>query len=319
MDLCNCDLSWSCRAFRPRPRLLAKLVFLRAGDMRNVVYVNERAKSHCCQTPLIPYRSFTDSGLSVLKCAGCKSLWAIHTNIPKIDFWDEVNVPKAFLEALRIRRKIQAKLVAFIVESRNLKGPILDYGCGQGILLAELQRSSFEYYGCDLDLGVIADSVSVTNLIKISKPWDVPEGNWGTFMMLDVLEHHPKPADFLRLLNAENVLLKLPNCTGPFACASRMLSWIGWNGPLEKLFLVGSASPHMWLPTKKGIKEIASKAGFQLQLIRNINEVGIELRDRLRPTPTGRLQRGFLSILGVLIGFSSHFWSDSRIYLLKRS
>jgi hypothetical protein len=287
--------------------------------MRNVDHVNEREKSHCCHSPLIPYRSFADSGLSVLKCAECKSLWATHTNIPKIDFWDEANVPKAFLEALRIRRKIQAELVAFIVENRNLNGPILDYGCGQGILLAELQRISFESYGCDLDLGVIADAVSVTNLIKISKPWDVPEGNWRTLVMLDVLEHHPKPVDFLRVLNVENVLLKLPNCTGPFACASRILSWIGANGPLEKLFLVGSASPHMWLPTKKGIKGIASKAGFQLQLIRNINEVGSELRDRLRPTPTGSLQRGVLSILGVVIGFSSHFWSDSRIYLLKRS
>ena len=282
-------------------------------------HMTEGAKSHCCHSPLIPYRSFADSGLSVLKCAGCKSLWANHTNIPKIDFWDEENVPRNFLEALRIRRKIQAELVASIVKSRNLQGPILDYGCGQGILLAELQRNSIESYGCDLDLGVIADSVSVTNLIKISEPWDVPEGKWGTFMMLDVLEHHPRPADFLRVLNVENVLLKLPNCTGPFACASRILSKIGANGSLEKLFLVGSASPHMWLPTKKGIKEIASKAGFQLQLIRNINEVGIELRDRLRPTPTGRLQRGLLSILGVVIGFSSRFWSDSQIYLLKRS
>lgn len=282
-------------------------------------HMTEGAKSHCCHSPLIPYRSFADSGLSVLKCAGCKSLWANHTNIPKIDFWDEENAPRNFLEALRIRRKIQAELVASIVESRNLQGPILDYGCGQGILLAELQRNSIESYGCDLDLGVIADSVSVTNLIKISEPWDVPEGKWGTLMMLDVLEHHPRPADFLRVLNVENVLLKLPNCTGPFACASRILSKIGANGSLEKLFLVGSASPHMWLPTKKGIKEIASKAGFQLQLIRNINEVGIELRDRLRPTPTGRLQRGLLSILGVVIGFSSRFWSDSQIYLLKRS
>lgn len=294
-------------------------VFLRTGDMRKVGYMIKGAKSHCCHSPLNPYRSFADSGLSVLKCAGCKSLWAIHTNIPKIDFWDEVNVPKAFLEALRIRRKIQAELIAFIVESRNLKGPILDYGCGQGLLLAEMQRSNIESYGCDLDLGVLADVVSVTNLIKISKSWDVPEGDWGTFVMLDVLAHHPKPADFLHFLNVENVLLKLPNCTGPFAYASRILSKIGANGSLEKLFLVGSASPHMWLPTKKGISKIASKAGFHLQLIQNINEVGIELRDRLRPTPTGRLQRGFLSILGVVIGFLSRFWSDSRIYLLKRS
>ena len=281
--------------------------------------MNQGAKSHCCHASLTPYRAFADSGLGILKCTGCKSLWAIHTNIPKTDFWDGLNVPKAFLEALRIRREVQAKAVAIILESRSLKEPILDYGCGQGLLLAELQRSSIDSYGCDLDLGVVIDAISRTNLIKISKSWDIPEGDWGTCVMLDVLEHHPMPADFLKVLNVENILLKLPNCTGPFAFVSRILSKFGANRSLEKLFLVGSASPHMLLPTKRGVREIASKAGFQLQLVRNINEVGIELRDRIRPTPTRKLQRGLLSLLGVVIGFSSRFWSDSQIYLLKRS
>ena len=280
--------------------------------------MNKDSKSHCCHSPLIPYRTFTESGLKVLRCSGCKSLWGIHADIPKVDFWDELNVPKPFLEALRIRRQIQAELIASVIESRKLKEPILDYGVGQGLLLAALQRKSIESYGCDLDLGVVIDQVPATNLIKISKSWDVPKGDWGTFVMLDVLEHHPKPADFLYELNVEYVLLKLPNCTGPFAFAARIFSKLGAKGSLEKLFLVGSAAPHIWLPTKRGISEIASKAGFHLQLMRNVNEVGIELRDRLRPTPTGKLLRGFLSILGVVIGFSSRFWSDSQIYLLKK-
>ena len=164
----------------------------------------------------------TNERLHVVACSACGTLWGEHEKRPDGRPWDEAYVPEAFAQVLRMRREIQARTIAAELQRRAVPTPILDYGTGQGVLLAELRRRGVDAYGCDLDLHARGSVAPRDRLLQVHEPWGLPReqapsGAFRTLVMLDVLEHHHDPVAFLREQSFDHVLLKLPNATGPAA------------------------------------------------------------------------------------------------------
>lgn len=277
--------------------------------------------SPCCH--VAPRAVLENERLRVTACTACGILWGEHSKPPDGRPWDESYVPAEFAKVLRTRREIQAKSVAALLQRSAVPGPILDYGTGQGVLLAELRRRGLDAYGCDLDLNA-RDSVAPRDrLLQVHEPWGMPReqapsGAFRTLVMLDVLEHHHDPAGFLRAQPFEHVLLKLPNATGPAARLSRLLARRGRTGLLEQLFLVGENFPHRWLATRPGVRAIAAAAGYEVVREGCLTEVGTELPTRMRGASGKPFTKLLLWGAGLGLGMVGPWWSDASVVLLRR-
>ena len=260
--------------------------------------------------------------LEVLACPKCGILWGNHTRRPDGRAWDESYVPDHFAQALRMRRELQAAtitdlLAATILAGTNGKGKVLDYGFGQGVFLAHAVARGIDAYGCDLDVNAPLNVAPKDRRIQLSEPWGFPAGEWQTVVMLDVIEHHDDPVSFLSKLKCEYVLLKVPNATGPAARAAMLGASTGRVGLLEQLFLVGENFPHRWLATKRGLRAIAERSGFDVVVEKTITEVGAELPNRMREK-AGFVKSAVLKAAGIALGAIGSLWSDASIVVLQR-
>ncbi len=80
--------------------------------------------------------------------------------------------------------------------ARELPGPLLDFGCGRGALIGELQRAGIEAYGLELDSPIIRQSIpsQLTGAITLydgSFPTPFADARFRSVMCSEVLEHIP--------------------------------------------------------------------------------------------------------------------------------
>ena len=258
------------------------------------------------------------AAMDVARCGQCGQLWGSHKLTPEGKPWDETYLPSAFVAALKGRRDRQASEVVKMLRDAGASSPVLDYGSGQGAFLAALDATGMDAWGCDLDVDVPMGSNTRNPIIKVQEPWQIPNGDWGTVVMLDVLEHHPDPGAFLDTLKCRHLLLKLPTATGPAAAVARLAARLGRSGPLEQLFLSGENAPHYWLATQRGLQSLAASKGWKIVSQRRLPEVGRELPDRIRPTVNGFVRRSLMTIVGVATAAVGPVWSDTTLVLLER-
>jgi hypothetical protein len=206
-----------------------------------------------------------------------------------------------------------------MLRDAGASSPVLDYGSGQGAFLAALDATGMDAWGCDLDTDVPMGSTTRNPIIKVQEPWQIPNGDWGTVVMLDVLEHHPDPGAFLDTLSCRHLLLKLPTATGPAAAVARVAARLGRSGPLEQLFLAGENAPHYWLATQRGLLSLAQRKGWRIVSQRRLAEVGRELPDRIRPTVNGFMRRSLMTAVGAATAAVGPVWSDTTLVLLERT
>jgi hypothetical protein len=274
----------------------------------------------CCP-PHATSKYIHSEGLDISKCTSCGILWGDHARRPDGRAWDESYIPEHFARALKLRRERQAStLVALLAKagaSTHHGGRILDYGTGQGVFLAATLRQNMDAFGCDLDANAPMSVAPRDRILHLTEPWAIPEGQWSTIVMLDVLEHHHDPVAFLSSLPCELVLLKVPNATGPAARLARLAARFGRTGLLEQLFLVGENFPHRWLATRRGLRSMAERAGYEVVLERALVEVGLELPDRMRGE-AGWAKRLVLKVAGTALGLLGTFWSDASVIVLRR-
>jgi Methyltransferase domain len=271
--------------------------------------------SRCCAAATT--RSSVGQSLAVLRCRRCGTVWGEHSLDREGRPWDESYVPGPFAEALRRRREQQANQLLRVIKDAGCQEPILDYGIGQGVFLRELVTNGLDAWGCDIDAEVPFSVAPPDRTIHLDKPWSIPCGGWRTIVMLDVLEHHPDPGSFLRSLPSQDVLLKVPTATGPFASAARLLARAGKPAALAQLFLDGENFPHQWLCTRGGLRSIANAAGWDVVMVRPMVEVGRELAVRSRLSTPAWL-RPALTLSGVAVGALGRWWSDAAVVHLRR-
>ena len=277
-----------------------------------------RTDSPCCGAKFGRKSISTSPRLVVRRCPACKILWGSHTDLASGKPWDYAYLTDKFVLALRERREVQASSIASIIARQNSPQPILDYGSGQGVLLAHLSKLGLDAWGCDLDADVPMSAHTSDRTIHVDTPWAVPAGEWRTVVMLDVLEHHHDPCEFLTRLKATALLLKVPTSTGPAAFVARLFALIGRPGQLETLFLVGENAPHHWLATRRGVTSLARSAGWTRTWRGTVAEVGTELPERMRPPPTKRVMRVMARIIGGTAAAVSRVWSDTEVQYFSR-
>lgn len=272
-------------------------------------------KCRPCDGALVDH--FSDPQITIFRCLECGSLSAVHKSTAEGDYWNEQQAPREFLDALSLRRESQAKVIADWLQDYPISQPILDYGTGLGHLVSELKQRGIQAWGADLQSN-LERKISATEIVGIDSPWQVPSGEWLSIALLDVLEHHEAPVDFLRARSQQWVLLKLPSSNGPLCWLARAVR-LKWSSPLRSLFLVGDVSPHQWLATRRGIRGLAVKSGFEVVFIRAIPEVGPELPERLRMEMGLGAAGWLLRIFGRVLALVGRGWSDSHVALLRKS
>jgi SAM-dependent methyltransferase len=103
--------------------------------------------------------------------------------------------------------------------AKQLKGPLLDFGCGRGALIGELQQLGIEAYGLELDSAIIRESIPRQRIGAIvlydgSFPAPFEDGRFRSIMCSEVLEHVPDYQSAIRdiaRLAIETVIFTVPD------------------------------------------------------------------------------------------------------------
>ena len=262
--------------------------------------------------------TWSTQSIVILRCPVCASIWGRHAVSEKGRPWEESYVPDHFARALRARRETQALSLVRMLLRQTGEASVLDYGCGQGVFLRAAIDAGMDAIGCDLDLNVPHSVAPRHRVVALNAPWTVPDGSWDCVVMLDVLEHHARPWEFLRALHSKYVLIKVPSATGPAARIARLCASLGRPQLLEQLFLVGENFPHHWLATRAGIASLALESGFSVVSVCAITEVGYELGRRMRTRASG-WRRPVAALVGASLGMLGPVWSDATVALLRRN
>lgn len=251
--------------------------------------------------------------LIITKCESCKSLNSTFLIRAEGKSWEEAYVSERFLKSLRLRREIQSIQLVKVIEESEFNQPILDYGCGQGVLTTALLKSGFAVFGADLNPQVAGE-----NIVKLVEPWGLPSRQWNSTVLLDVLEHHRNPVEFIEKIGAEQVLLKVPSVKGPSGLLARVLFRLNNPRLLERLFLSDDPHPHYWLFSKRGLRLLGLYSGYKNQRVIHMTEFGREIGARVRmrsKSPVGPL----LWTLGLINQIAGKYWSDTIVLVLSRN
>jgi hypothetical protein len=247
----------------------------------------------------------------VNRCPGCGTLWVDHTGPKAAEAtWAEPNLTPVFLEALGRRRETQAEQLLRWLP--RLPEPILDYGCGQAIFFDHARREGLDVWATDLSLPADSRATGSEYFVPIDQPWTIPMGDWGTVVLLDVLEHHPDPTAFLASLPAEKVVVKVPLLGGPAGRVALTLARLGRPERLEGLLLAGEANPHRAFFTAKGLERVA--APRQLVWHHRLADVGTELPERMTGRELG-MKSAPIRAMGAGLAAASRVWSDTAVFV----
>lgn len=141
----------------------------------------------------------------------------------------------------------------------DFKDKILDVGCGKGILLYKMKQSGFKnVMGIDpfIDETIVYKNglkILKGNLSEISEKYD--------FIMFNhSFEHMSNPLEIMinahsLLNNGKFILLRIPVCDS-YAFKHYRNNWCSLDAPR-----------HLYLHTKKSIKILADKSGFEIEKI----------------------------------------------------
>lgn len=240
----------------------------------------------CCGAILDP--NISTPRLSLQACRVCGTYRAEHEHVVQLDVsepWHSVDVSPAFLQSLAERRAIQSRLIIRHFQRTLADGPILDYGCGQGVMVKALTDQGFHVMGCDLSFEVTG-AIDRGRFITLREPWSLPDGiDFRTVLLLDVLEHTRDPATFIAQLKdrgAQHFLVKVPMAAGPIFLLAKTLALLGSPDMIEKLFLVGDVFPHLLYFSAEGLARLFERSGFRFCSRLPMAEIGGELPRRIR-------------------------------------
>jgi Methyltransferase domain len=118
--------------------------------------------------------------------------------------------------------------------AKELSDPILDFGCGSGALVQELQSAGLKAQGLELDTPMIRESLRATNRSSVTLydgrfPSPLPSGSFKSVFCSEVLEHIPDfdsaICDIARLAT-EKVIFTVPDASAiPTGFRHTLVPW----------------------------------------------------------------------------------------------
>jgi SAM-dependent methyltransferase len=118
--------------------------------------------------------------------------------------------------------------------ARQLRGPVLDFGCGRGALIRQLSDLGIEAQGLELDDPKIEESIpaerrQMVTLYNGTAPSPFPDGRFRSVVCSEVLEHIPDYSAAIRdiaRLATEAVLLTVPDAAAiPLGFRHGVVPW----------------------------------------------------------------------------------------------
>lgn len=118
--------------------------------------------------------------------------------------------------------------------AKTLPGPIFDFGCGSGALIAELKNSGIEASGLELDTKEIrrsikADAKSAITLYNGKLPLNLPARAFTSVFCSEVLEHIPDPYAAVKEISrlaSEQAIFTVPDISAiPIGFRHSLVPW----------------------------------------------------------------------------------------------
>ncbi|OAV71615.1 bifunctional 3-demethylubiquinone-9 3-methyltransferase/ 2-octaprenyl-6-hydroxy phenol methylase [Bacteroidales bacterium Barb4] len=131
--------------------------------------------------------------------------------------------------------KSRNKIIAKAIRQYSSTGKGLEIGCGKGIVIDYLNRHNFDF--CGIEIADVIPLSSVKDKIRTyQKVEDLTSdycSQFETILLLDVIEHLPDPAVFLRQLKYQFKNLKIIIITVP-ACMELFSNYDEFNGHFRR-------------------------------------------------------------------------------------
>jgi ubiquinone/menaquinone biosynthesis C-methylase UbiE len=120
--------------------------------------------------------------------------------------------------------------------AKHLPGPLLDFGCGRGVLVGELRRSGVDARGLELDTQKIRDAIAGQDvqaypitLYDGSFPAPFRDGEFRSVMCSEVLEHIPEYQAAIRdiaRIASDRVVFTVPDASAiPVGFRHGLVPW----------------------------------------------------------------------------------------------
>ena len=153
----------------------------------------------------------------------------------------------------------------FVAAKPYVKGRVLDFGCGPGLLAQELGLE--DYVGVDSDETMLEIAAARHPRLRFLAPRDLPaieNQRFDTIVGLAVIEHLSDPIGFLQQMS------KLLASDGSIVLTTPepRLDWVHGLGGHFRLFSKESHEEHQSLMGRGELKDCAGKAGLSLVFYR---------------------------------------------------
>ncbi len=188
-------------------------------------------------------------------------------------YYPRSNINYKYIEELKTKRNnISTRLIRFLMGNNNQgqyyakKGMIvLDYGCGAGESLAEMQSIGAVSYGIEKDRNVLdaARTLDLKIYSKISELPGYPNIRFDLIILNQVIEHVPDPSLLISELSnlmsdSGRIIIGCPNNKSVFAKLFTN-QWINWHTPY-----------HLHQFNKKSLKIFIKSIGLEITSIKTI-------------------------------------------------
>ncbi|HCP09435.1 MAG TPA: hypothetical protein DIT22_01860 [Thermodesulfobacterium commune] len=266
---------------------------------------------HCpvCQTQVEAYTEtytspYNKQEYEKYECPHCEVHWWEPLKIIPEFYEDEVFEGYiGFHEGMRLR--IGKNHEAFFKNfPGNLKGRLLDVGCGDGVFLKEAQRHGFEVWGIDFDkksvevakrsLGVeTVYAMSLEEFYRFAKEKGL---KFDVITFFEVLEHQDSPMEFLRMVR--ELLKEGGYMAGSVPNRERLFAkTVDWK------YFHGDYPPHHFLRfSDMALKNTLEKAGFNNVEVIKTDFLRRELYPYIEKKLFGNLDRLKVWLKGKAVG-----------------
>lgn len=276
--------------------------------------------------------------LEIRRCRACGHRVGNHPSGPDAPASQDIHAQYdqgAFLDALRVTRERQARVaLSLIARQESRPDRLLDYGSGRGWFIEAAREAGYrELAGADIsplaldwlrERGVAA--------IRIDPESPDPGGALASLpfrpkilSFLDVVEHftvttlEPTLRSLVRALSPELqwILIKVPSSGGLLYRTASIASRTGLTRPLERLWQVGSLTPHHHAFSVRSARAFIARMGWKLA--DRVGDPDFEPETLLvRARGAGAAPRGLdravgAAATGLIRAFGLH---DTQIYLI---
>lgn len=205
---------------------------------------------------------------------------------------------------------------------------LLEVGSAQGFFLSVAEQHGFECSGIEPNRQLReSEHNKHRHLIAGFFPDALPDQQaFDLIVFNDVIEHIPDIRNTLKachdhLTDDGLLIINVPMRRGFFYGVGKVAKTLGWKVPMERLWQVGTMSPHLYYFDESNLAELAQKADFDLATSRRLKTLTLRgLWSRLRVTSNFGVPTASVIWAATVIGapFLGILPTDARVFAFRK-